>query len=204
MADAPVQAAPKVASNDHHAWITAIANPWAMLAFAAFTGIFWFIATQMTINTSEVWLLTNGYGQHLTANQVTLMPHFGLIDQFKDLFGGMNTSAQQTALLYAWFQASFTIIFSVGGVHYGLQVVHKKGGATASATVATHAQVRDYVFNGGMWSMFAWDAYTDYAYGTGNDIARIAFTLGQGLVSFFFLPICIICLRAAIAMWSNK
>lgn len=203
MADMPAQAAPKAVSNDHHAWITAIASPWAMLGFAAFTGIFWFIATQMTINTSEVWYLTNGYGQHLAANQVTLMPHFGLVDQFRDLFGGANTSAQQAALLYAWFQEAFTVIFSVGGVHYALQVVNKKGGATAGIAVAKQAQARNYVFNGGMIVTFAWDAYTDYVYGSGNDIARIAFTTGQGLVSFFFLPICIICLRAAWAMWSK-
>lgn len=191
-------------SNDHHAWITAVASPWWMLVFAVFTGVFWYIATQMTINTSEVWILTNGYGQHLAANQVTLMPHFSIPEQFVDLFKGGNTSAQQTALLYAWFQEAMTILFSVGGLIYALQVVQKKGNLAVSTAVDKHAHWRNMVFNIGMWAMFAWDAYTDYAYGGGNDIARIAFTTGQGLVSFFFLPICIICLRAAMVMFSGK
>src|SRR5580765_6007479 len=113
-------------STDHHAWMTVVANPWVMGITGAVLGVIWIFVTQLTINTSEVFYLTVGFGEHLQSGQITLMQHFNLIDQFIAFWSGANNSAQEAALFYAWIQEIITDIFALGIVNIALQVTHAK------------------------------------------------------------------------------
>jgi hypothetical protein len=180
-----------------HAWVLVTAFPALMWALAVLTLVAWYLATQFSMNTSEAWFYGFAFGKAIKG--VSAVAHFSIPDQFIDLFGGHGLSQSQLMTEgYGFFLEVLNLTFAIG-VAYAFQVVQKASG-TLSATVANESNIRHGVFMLFLIALLCFDVYSSATYGNASPGGSILFAVLLQFVAFFFLPLGIIFIRAALIL----
>jgi hypothetical protein len=186
----------------HHGlgWTLLIASPWLMGIFAVLVLVAWYIATQFSMNTSEVMFMSLSFGHKTTS--ASAVAHFSIPQQFLDLIGGVGTQEQLMTEGWGFFLEVLNLVFAVG-ISYALHVVQSVGGAV-SATVAKESLIRHRSFLLFLFALLGTDIYASATYGSASTAGSILFAVLLQFVAFFCLPLGIIFIRAAIILARKK
>jgi hypothetical protein len=174
---------------------------WVPAIFGIILFVLWLAGGSALMNTDASWFLLNGgFGYSWAGQQqATLMPSFNVVTQFQYLFTGRLLVAQYEALFYSVIDFVVTTLVSMNIVSTVSHLANKSTGgmAESSASVARTAYWKNLGFFVLSIALFIWNAFTTYYFGPGNDVAHTGFTLMVSIVSFFFLPLSIMCFRGA-------
>lgn len=180
-------------SSQNDGWLSHILDYRFLFGLGVVTGIIWFTAFNAQIFTNGVGMLVHEGASHS-------MPFpFWIWDQITLLANNTIPDSLRMALISALFVQFVQLIVSLG-VGAVLQVVHSQAGIHLTPALSKEAAVRNFIFGGAALLIFVIDAVFDWSYGPGDLGAHALFTLAVDFCSFFFLPLTVMIVRAAIIL----
>src|SRR5579859_6614558 len=159
-------------------------SPLACLLLGAVLVLFWLLASLLQIQTSEAFILHGPV--------VSFVPNWGIVHQPVDLVGGSLSPDLAKAVMWGY---GIELIYLVCVVGY--EVAHE--------SVKASNQHLASVFRTGAIALIAFDAYTDFQYGSlaSGFWGQVAFALVTAFIVAFFGVIGVRLIEHGLSEWSR-